>query len=143
MRELLGVLRSDERARPTPGPTLAELDALLADVRRGGRQVELEVDGDRVQLTGDVELAAYRTLQHALAALRGDDAEPLTIVLRYRSDHLGVEVRGTPVAGVGASAALAAARERVRAHGGSFETVPTGPERQVLRARLPLAAARA
>jgi signal transduction histidine kinase len=143
MRGLLGVLRSDERARRTPGPTLAELDALLADVRRGGRPVELEVDGDRVELTSDVELAAYRTLQHALAALRGGDGGPLTIVLRYRSDHLDVEVRGAPVGGVGASAALAAARERVHAHGGSFETAPTGRERQLIRARLPLAAARA
>lgn len=140
MRELLGVLRSDEHARRTPGPTLAELDALLADVRRGGRQVDLEVDGDRVPLTTDVELAAYRTLQHALAALHG---EPLTIVLRYRADHLDVEVHGAPVGGVGASAALAAARERVHAHGGTFESVPTDPERHVLRARLPLVAAHA
>lgn len=142
MRELLGVLRSDERARRTPGPTLAELDALLADVRRGGRQVELEVDGDRVELTSDVELVAYRTLQHALAALRSDHGEPLAIVLRYRADHLDVEVHGAPAGGVGASAALAAARERVHAHGGRFESVSTTPERQVLRAHLPLAAAR-
>jgi signal transduction histidine kinase len=142
MRELLGVLRSDERPRRAPGPTLSELDGLLDDVRRGGRLVELDVQGDRAALPTNVELAAYRTLQHALVALRSENDAPLTIVLRYRPDHLEVEVSGVPVAGAGATAAIAAAQERVRAQGGSFDSGPFAA-RHVLRARLPLVAAHA
>jgi signal transduction histidine kinase len=138
MRELLGVLRGDERARRTPGPTLEELDALLDDARRGGRMVELEVEGDRSLLPTGVELAAYRTVQHALGALRGSEGEPVAVALRYRPDALELEVRGAPLEGAGADAALAAARERVRAQGGSFYATAGAPARRVLTARLPL-----
>lgn len=94
MRGLLGVLRSDERGTRDPRPTLAQLDALLAEARRGGRLVELEVEGERSPLPGGVELAAYRVLQHALVAIHGADGEPATIQLRYLPGALELEVHG-------------------------------------------------
>ncbi|MGK2878397.1 MAG: sensor histidine kinase [Solirubrobacterales bacterium] len=137
MRELLGVLRSDERARRAPGPTLEDLDALLADARRGGHRIELVVEGDRELLPGEVELAAYRTLQHALMTVRSSDASPATVLLRYLPDALELEVQGPPAHGANANAAIAAARERVKAHGGDFDT-GSGQGNRDLLVRLPL-----
>ena len=107
MRALLGVLRSDGRA---PQPTLAQLGALLDAARAGGRVVDLDVEGERRALPGGVELTAYRIVEHAL---EGQDGAPLAVRLRYRPDRLELELRGAP------ETALAAARERVGAHGGA------------------------
>ena len=140
LRGLLGVLRSDERGRRSPRPTLAELDTLLAEARAGGRLIDFEVEGPRRPLPSGVELALYRAVQHALVAVRGDEDEPATVQLRYLPAAVDLEVRGFPIEGSGAAAALAAARERVTAHGGSFTSHSDVPARRVLRAHLPLVA---
>jgi signal transduction histidine kinase len=137
LRGLLGVLRSDERGK-APRPTLAELDTLLAEARAGGRLVEFEVEGERRPLPSGVELALYRAVQHALVAIRGDDHEPATVQLRYLPAAVDLEIRGVPIEGSGAVAALAAARERVTAHGGTFASHSDLPARRVLRAHLPV-----
>jgi len=139
LRGLLGVLRSDERGRRAPRPTLAELDTLFAEARAGGRVVDFEVEGQRRPLPGGLELAAYRAVQHALVAVRGDETEPASVQLRYLPAALELEVCGFPIEGSGAAAALAAARARVTAHGGTFTSGPDTPVRRVLRARLPVA----
>jgi signal transduction histidine kinase len=141
MRGLLGVLRSDERGARSPRPTLAQIETLLEEARAGGRLVDLEVEGERRPLPGGVELAAYRALQHALVAVSGADGEPATVELRFLADALELEVRGFPAEGCGAEAALAAARERVTAHGGSFSADSPDALRRVLRAHLPVVAA--
>jgi signal transduction histidine kinase len=138
LRGLLGVLRSDERGRRAPRPTLAELDTLLAEARAGGRLVDFEVEGQRRPLPSGVELAAYRAVQHALVAVRGEESEPATVQLRYLPAALDLEVRGFPIEGSGAVAAVAAARERVTAHGGTFSVHSAAPTRRVLRAHLPV-----
>jgi len=102
--------------------------------------VALEIDGERRTLPVGVELAAYRAVQHALVAVRSAGGEAATVALRYRPDVLELEVRGAPAAGGGAEAALAAARERVTAHGGTFDAGAPPPGRRVLRAELPVAA---
>ena len=137
MRGLLGVLRSDEPPERAPRPTLAQLDALLRTARAGGRVVDLDVEGDRRPLPDGIELAAYRMVEHGLAAV---DGGPVTVRVRYLADTLELEVGGR--AG-GAESALAAARERVAAHGGSLAVQAPGPGRTLLRARLPLAVAHA
>jgi signal transduction histidine kinase len=141
MRGLLGVLRTDERATGAPRPTLAAIETLLAEARRGGRVVELQVEGERRALPGGVELAAYRVLQHALAAVGGEGGEPATVELRYLAGALELEVSGPPGDGTSARAALLAARERVTSHGGSFSADAPVPGLRVLRARLPTAVA--
>jgi signal transduction histidine kinase len=138
LRGLLGVLRSDERGRRAPNPTLAELDTLLAEARSGGRLVDFDVEGERRALPRGLELAVYRAVQHALVAVRGDEREPATVQLRYLPTELDLEVRGFPIEGGGAAAALAAARERVTAYGGSFDSLSDELARRVLRARLPV-----
>jgi signal transduction histidine kinase len=138
LRGLLGVLRSDERGRRAPSPTLAELDTLLGEARAGGRLVNFDVEGERRPLPPGVELTAYRAVQHALVAVRGDASEPATVQLRYLPTTLDLEVRGFPIDGGGAAAAVAAARERVMAYGGTFDSLSDAPARRVLRARLPV-----
>jgi hypothetical protein len=128
MRELLGVLRGDERDT-APRPTLAQIEDLLEQARAGGTVVELEVEGERRPLPGGLELAAYRTIQHGLEALGG---APASVRLRYLPDALELELTGTFADD--SQPALAAARERVAAHGGEFIA-----RRSVLRARLPVA----
>ena len=131
------MLRSDDRGRRAPNPTLAELDTLLAEARAGGRLVRFDVEGERRPLPHGVELAAYRAVQHALVAVRGDEAEPATVRLRYLPAALDLEVRGFPIEGGGAVAAMAAARERVIAYGGTFTS--RSDARRVLSASLPVA----
>lgn len=139
IRELLGVLRSDQRDT-SPRPTLAQIEDLLAHARAGGAIVELEVEGERRALPNGVELAAYRTIQHGLDALANEGTPPACVRLRYLANALELEVRGTVAAGRAHEAALAAARERVDAHGGSFTATTVEASGRVLWARLPLPA---
>jgi signal transduction histidine kinase len=138
MRDLLGLLRSDDRGSRVPRPTLAQLDTLLQEARGAGQLVELETYGHPRPLPLGVQLAAYRALQHALLALSSARGEPATIRLRYLDQSLEFEVWGAPGAGASADGAVVAARERILAHGGSFSSeAPLGT--RVLRASLPVA----
>lgn len=143
MRTLLGLLRSTDRGSREPRPTLERLDALVAAARDGGRPVDLEFEGEQRPLGAGVELAAYRTLQHALAVVSGAAAVPTRIRVRYLSDRLELEVVGARATGGAASAALMAARERVLALGGSFSSETQAHGLHVLRARLPAVTAHA
>jgi signal transduction histidine kinase len=134
LRDMLGALRSDQLATE-PQPSLAQLDALLERSRRAGATVELVSSGTRRPLPAGIELAAYRVVQHALEALRGGGA--VRVELRYMTDALELDVSGP----LEAEAPLAAARERVTAHGGSFARERGADRGWVLRSRLPLAAA--
>jgi signal transduction histidine kinase len=139
LRGLLGVLRNDERGRRAPNPTLAELETLLAEARAGGRLVDFDVEGERRPLPRGVELAAYRAVQHALVAVRGDAGRPATVHLRYLPAAIDLEVRGGTIDGGGAAAAVAAARERVIAYGGTFNSHSDSAALRVLRVHLPFA----
>jgi signal transduction histidine kinase len=143
MRTLLGLLRSTDRGAREPRPTLEQLDALLAAARDAGRSIDLEVEGERRPLGAGVELAAYRTLQHALAVVGGAEGRPTRIRVRYLPDRLELEVQGSRAGGDAARTALIAARERVLAFGGSFSTDTPPDGLQILRARLPAVAAHA
>ncbi len=67
MRRLLGVLRDGEGHRSdAPAPGLADLPALVDDVRRAGVPVELEIVGSPSGANAGVELSAYRVVQEAL-----------------------------------------------------------------------------
>ena len=64
---MLGVLRepiSDATRAPTVG--LQAIEALVKSVSDAGQVVELEVTGDRRNVSGVVDLSAYRILQEAL-----------------------------------------------------------------------------
>jgi hypothetical protein len=119
LRGMLGKLRGGELST-APQPALADLTALVP---------ALQVGGERRALPAGTELAAYRMVEHALEAV--DEAR---VALRYLPDAIELEIRGRAT---GDGAAIAAAGERVRAHGGDFrrERRPDGTD--VLRGRLP------
>jgi signal transduction histidine kinase len=132
MRQMLGKLRGEE-LDTSPQPGLADLEALLARARAAGAVVELRATGRRRALPAGVELAGYRMVQHALEALA-----VLDVTLRYLPDALDLEIRGDMADGSTAEAALAAARERIMAHGGSFSDERGAGTACVLRSRLPV-----
>jgi signal transduction histidine kinase len=132
MRQMLGKLRGDE-LETSPQPGLADLEALLARAGAAGAVVELRATGRRRALPAGIELAGYRMVQHALEALAAID-----VTLRYLPDALELEIRGDMADGSTAEAALAAARERITAHGGSFSHERGAGRGCVLRSRLPV-----
>jgi hypothetical protein len=139
MRGLLGALRSADHRGEIVRPGLDQLAGLVDDARATGRRVAFAVEGERRTLVAGVELAAYRTVQHALVIVEG----AVAVTLRYGSAALEIDVSGTPAPGVGARAARAAARERVVTQGGSFHETADTPNRLALTARLPLTLANA
>ena len=135
MRELVGVLRSDDgSAAVAPPPTLAHLEALL-QIKGGGAR--LSVSGDPRALPAGVELSAYRVVEHLLSALH--DAPEVEVEVRFAEDALGLRVAGaTRRRDLGP--AVERARERVQLHSGTLETT-TGGGRAEAIARLPVGAA--
>src|SRR5439155_4886145 len=68
LRRVLGVVRAEDYEAPdAPQPTLADLDALLANVRDAGLSVDKTVTGAVRELPQGVELSAYRIVQEALS----------------------------------------------------------------------------
>lgn len=143
MRGLLGALRSDAHAVRESRPTLAQLERLLAEAQAGGRMVNLAVEGDRATLSDGVELAAYRIVEHALAVIDDADDHAVSVRLRFSRDALDVEVEGCHRRGSPGDGPILAAREQAAARGGSFVVGPAGPDRTLMRARLPLVVGRA
>jgi signal transduction histidine kinase len=116
---VLGVLRADQDDR-LPGPTLAGLDRLIEDVRRGG--VELTAEVQARPLPAAVSREAYRIVQESLtnAAKYGDGTAALRVVV---ADEVVIEVTN-PVAGRArpgtGGRGLAGIRERIRLLGGTL-----------------------
>ncbi len=139
MRGLLGAMRSDGHADRAPRPTLAQLDGLLAQARAGGCVVDLEVAGDRQPLSEGIELAAYRIVEHALAATDAGDSGSVSVRLRFSADVLEVEVEADDRdSREVVEQPIVAAREQVAARGGTLVVRRAGPGRRALCARLPL-----
>lgn len=149
MRATLGVLRGVDTAPPHhPVPGIADLDALVADVRSAGLPVEMRMEGEVVDLPPAVDRAAYRIVQEALTNTRRH-AGPATatVLLRYAGDGLTVQVEddgsGHVWAGEdGGGNGVAGMRERAQALGGSSEIGPRQEGGFRVRAHLPVPAVR-
>ncbi len=99
-RAMLGLLR-DEDAKHTDPPlqSIADLEALVADVRDAGVEVTLTTGGTPHSLGAGVELTAYRIVQESLTnVLKHSGAGRAEVALDYLADGLDIEVRdpGTP-----------------------------------------------
>ena len=125
MRRLFGVLRADgETASLAPQPGLSELGRLVEQASSGDLAVTLHVEGDPVELSPGLDLAAYRIAQEGLTnALRHSGARQVAVTLRWAADRLDVEVEddgrglsGTPSSG---GHGLVGIRERVGLYGGT------------------------
>ncbi|GAA3183988.1 histidine kinase [Streptomyces virens] len=99
LRRILGVVRAEDYEAPdSPQPTLADLDALLVNVRDAGLDVEKVVTGAVRELPQGVELSAYRIVQEALSnSLRHAPGASARVEIGYVLGGLGVRVVNGPM----------------------------------------------
>jgi signal transduction histidine kinase len=159
-RRLLGVLReppgqnavdAGAEARQ-PVPDLAQLDALIDQVRSAGLETTLEVRGEAPEVPVGVQLTVYRLVQEALTNTlkHGGAGARAAVRLRFQPGELLVDIdddgAGTP-SGTKTSSASAAVnatagsglvgmRERARAYGGDVQAGPRQPGGWRVSARL-------
>ncbi|MEU1299326.1 sensor histidine kinase [Streptomyces shenzhenensis] len=133
LRRVLGVVRAENYEAPdTPQPTLADLDALLANVREAGLDVGKAVTGAVRELPQGVELSAYRIVQEALSnTLRHAPGASARVEIGYVLGGLGLRiVNGPPPATAlvkpspGAGHGITGMRERVSMLNGEMTAGP-------------------
>ncbi|MEU5310919.1 histidine kinase [Streptomyces sp. NPDC021562] len=152
LREIIGVLRAadGDEAGGRPQPTLAALDALVAESRRAGMKVTLDNRvGEPAAVPAAVGRTAYRIAQEGLTNARkhAPGAEVTVRVTGAPGDGLDItvhnpapEAEAPPVPGSGQG--LIGLTERAVLAGGRLEHRTTGAGGFELRAWLPWAAAR-
>ena len=120
LRRVLGVVRAEDYEAPdAPQPTLADLDALLRNVRDAGLTVDKVVTGAVRELPQGVELSAYRIVQEALSnSLRHAPGATARVEMGYVLGGLGLRVLNGPATGFvkpspGAGHGITGMRERV------------------------------
>jgi signal transduction histidine kinase len=148
LRTALDLLRhGDDGERPdgfeaprAPAPTLHQLDALVAAVRRSGLAVQLVRAGSGPPLPAAVELAAFRIAQEALTNVtRHAHATSAVVRLELGADAVTVEITDDGIGGRAEPGnGLVGMVERAAALGGAVDAgpCPTGGFRVL--ARLPI-----
>ncbi|MFF4799833.1 sensor histidine kinase [Streptomyces sp. NPDC001351] len=99
LRRVLGVVRAEDYEAPdAPQPTLADLDALLANVRETtGLSVDKTQTGAVRELPQGVELSAYRIVQEALSnTLRHAPGAAAKVEVSYVLGGLGLRIVNGP-----------------------------------------------
>jgi signal transduction histidine kinase len=143
MRRLLGILRGDEHeTRLAPQPGIADLDALLDQVRAAGLPVEVVIEGEPKALPPGIDLAAYRVVQEALTnALKHAGAARAQVSIGYGPTALELAVTNNGTARADSrhgGHGLIGMRERVSLYGGEFKAGPRRGGGYAVRASLPL-----
>jgi signal transduction histidine kinase len=118
MREIVGLLRGADAAL-APTPTVAHLDALLAQHRSAPAQ--LTVTGNPRSLPASVELSAYRIVEHLIAALADQPDAPIAVAVRFDERALEIRVTGPVSKSAEVKEVIARARERARLLGGTLD----------------------
>jgi signal transduction histidine kinase len=132
MRRLLGILRDDGEAERTPQPGIAQLEALVEQVRAAGVPTTLTVTGaPSEQAAAGLQLAAYRIVQEALTNTlkhAGPGVEA-AVSLRWTDDRLALEISNTglgTVAPAPEGGGLRGMRERAAVYEGAVDAGPVG-----------------
>lgn len=139
VRLLLTQLR--HRQGDGPQPTLADLEALFAQVRQAGVEPRITVDPmPPGEPPGAIQLAVYRILQEALtnAIRHGDGA--VDVHLAWLPDRVDIEVRnivGSEQPQIGVGHGVIGMRERAQLVGGSLQAERQGAQ-FVVAASLPI-----
>jgi signal transduction histidine kinase len=146
LRRMLGLLRSADGERALgPQPGLAQLQALVEEMRGIGLPVELTIEGQTRPLAAALDLSAYRIVQEALTnTLKHAGPARARVTVRYHTDDVELEVlddgrRSTN--GSQGGHGIAGMRERVRLYGGTLETGRRDDGGFTVRARLPVGTA--
>ncbi|WP_133911267.1 sensor histidine kinase [Streptomyces sp. NBC_00582] len=134
LRRVLGVVRAEDYEAPdAPQPTLADLEALLANVRETGLDVEKVITGAARELPQGVELSAYRIVQEALSnTLRHAPGAGARVEIGYVLGGLGLRIVNDPPPNPalikpspGAGHGITGMRERVTMLNGEMTAEPT------------------
>jgi signal transduction histidine kinase len=126
MRGVLAVLRPDAEAELGPQPGLEQVGELVASLRAGGLETQLEVAP--LHLPPGIALAVYRIVQESLTNVlkhAGAGAKAaVTIVASGGTVRVSVHDDGAGPGGRASSAAhgIVGMRERVAAYGGTLRT---------------------
>ncbi|WP_327370998.1 sensor histidine kinase [Streptomyces sp. NBC_01217] len=146
LREIVGVLRSpDESDGNRPQPTLATLDALIAESRQAGMKVTLDNRvADPAEAPAATGRTVYRIAQEGLTNARkhAPGAEVTVTVTGGPGDGLTIEVRNPaptePFEQVpGSGQGLIGLTERATLAGGHLDHGPEPDGGFLIRARLP------
>ncbi len=146
MGSVLRVLDPPDDAVSSPGPPqpgVAELPALLEDVRRSGLPVTFEEHGARQPLSSAAGLTVYRVTQEAMTnVLRHSPGMPAEVTLTWRDGVVEVCVANRthdrPRSSGGSGRGLRGMEQRLLALGGSLR-VATGADRFTVVAHIPTA----
>ncbi|MFC8566133.1 sensor histidine kinase [Streptomyces sp. NPDC057245] len=150
LRRVLGVVRAEDYEAPdAPQPTLADLDALLDNVREAGLAVDKAVTGAVRELPPGVELSAYRIVQEALSnSLRHAPGATARVEVSYVLGGLGLRVVNTAIPqntlvkpSPGAGHGVTGMRERVSMLNGEMTAGPTDDGGYEVAVFLPVTAA--
>jgi len=135
---LLRLIR-DVADDPTPVPSLADLDDLLAGFASSGLKVQLDAEGDLAALPAAVQLSAYRIIQESLTnALRhGADSrasvrvtvQPTEVIIKTTNNMAsgGPSQAGFGLLGMAERAALLGGSVRHQIVSGRFELTASLP----------------
>ncbi|MDQ6920757.1 MAG: sensor histidine kinase [Candidatus Dormibacteraeota bacterium] len=150
LRTILGVLRDPESPDSLqPAPRIESLPDLVETAKSADLAVELRTVGQVVPLPTDVGLAAYRVVQEALTnVVKHSRARRVSVCVEYGQKELSLEVaddgRGAPAGErrPGGGHGLVGMRERLRSVGGTLDARPRPEGGFMVRATIPLTAAR-
>jgi signal transduction histidine kinase len=143
VRRLVGLLRTDPSV--SSGATLADVEQLVADLRRTHPDTDIVIDDvTRAEwVPSDLAATVHRLMQEATTNVRkhGDAAAPVSFELRRTAATVVLSVENGALGGsTGMGYGLIGMRERVEALGGTFTSGPYGHERWSVRATVPLIA---
>jgi signal transduction histidine kinase len=120
--QVVGLLREQDRGRPAPPPTLAELDRLVAEARSAGLEVDVHLDGPVDQVPAAVSREGYRIVQEGLTnAARHAGRVPVSLRLAVAGGTLEIDLANPApdgAAGRQGGRGLPGMRERVALLGG-------------------------
>jgi signal transduction histidine kinase len=141
MQNLLGVLRSDDRAELAPQPGLADVEELLRSARAAGAELQWELILPEVPAA--LGLSAYRIVQQAIAnAAQHAAGAPVRVHIAGEDGVLRIEVVNghgpATTTGEGGGNGLPGMRERAALHRGTVEAGPTLDGGFRLLAELPI-----
>ncbi|MEV7046575.1 histidine kinase [Amycolatopsis sp. NPDC051061] len=147
LRDLVGVLNtttadvSERMANPSPRTGSAgtpeqppDPATLVTESVAAGIAVELDVEGERSQMSPTIARTVHRIVQEALTNARKHAAgAEIRVELRYRPDGVGIRVINTPprrqpdevLAGSGSGLGLSSLRHRVELVGGTLQAGAT------------------
>lgn len=147
MRALLGVLRQDDDQPLAPQPDADVIPDLVEQVRAGGLNVSLAINGRAQKLPPGPALAAYRIVQESLTNVlkHAGPSSQAWVQLNWEPQGLRIEViddgrgAGAGLNGIetGGGQGIRGMTERATLHGGRLEAGPRAGGGFTVRALLP------